>query len=50
MIRVLNKNRLSELLEARETKSTEARLVIAMEHLCDLCDDADRKRIYEKWR
>ena len=38
-----------ERLEARESKSLEERLVMAMEHICDLYDDADRKRLNDKY-
>jgi hypothetical protein len=39
----------SDRIKAREIKSLEERLVIAMEHLCDLLDDANRKRLHDKW-
>lgn len=39
----------SDRLKARETRSLKERLVIAMEHLCDLHDDSDRKRLHDKW-
>jgi len=38
-----------ERLEIRETGSLKERLVIAMEHLCDLHDDNDRKQLKYKW-
>jgi len=38
-----------EVLKARGTKSLEERLVIAIEHLCDIFDDRDSKRINDSW-
>jgi hypothetical protein len=38
-----------EILEARETKPCMERLAIALEHLCDILEDRDRKRLNEKW-
>ena len=38
-----------ERLEARETKSLEERLVIAVEHLCDMFEDRDRKQLKDSW-
>ena len=38
-----------ERLEARETKSLEERLVMAVEHLCDIFEDIERKRNNDSW-
>jgi len=38
-----------ELLEARKTKSSLERLVIAVEHLCDIFEDRERKRHKDSW-
>lgn len=38
-----------EVLKARGTKSLEERKVIALENLCDLHYDRDRKRLNDKW-
>ena len=38
-----------ERLEARETKSLEERLVIALEHICDILEDCDRKQLEDRW-
>lgn len=38
-----------ERLEARITKSLDERLIIAIEHLCDIFDDRDSKRLNDSW-
>lgn len=38
-----------ELLEARKTKSLDERLVIAVEHLCDMFEDRNRKELNDRW-
>jgi len=46
MYRCYTKN---ERLEARETKSLEERLVIALEHICDIFEDHERERQEKSW-
>ena len=38
-----------ERLESRETKSLEERLVMAVEHLCDMFEDIERKQSKDRW-
>jgi len=38
-----------ERFQARETKSLEERLVIALEHICDIFEDHERERQEKSW-
>ncbi|WP_156095930.1 hypothetical protein [Methanobacterium sp. SMA-27] len=38
-----------ELLEARKTKPFGERLVMAVEHLCDILENRDRKQLNDSW-
>lgn len=38
-----------ERLEARETRSLEERLVLAVEHLCDIFEDIERNQLKDRW-